>query len=512
MMTDAEDITDDPEFADLALPVGTSLSGGQFTITGLLGAGGFGITYVAEDRTLQRDVVIKECFPGDVCLRRSNNVIARSKSLSKPFEAIVQMFMREARSLARLRHPNIVGVHGAFEEFGTAYMVLDRIDGPDLLDVLEKNETALTPRRITDILLTLLDAVEAVHEGGLLHRDISPDNIIIEKSGNPVLIDFGAARADVGNRTRAASSMLVVKDGYSPQEFYIAGAEQTPSSDLYALGATFYHVLTGHPPPDSQSRLLELAGRRDDPCKPLLGQVEGFDDDFLRAIDHAMCIHPVDRLQSAAQWKSMLNELALAGMDVTRLRPSQLNVSLELERTLSDLVRKTNSEVQGEPAEPKPKAKTPPAPVEEKRAAPDWLEEFNRQSLTRLEPATEPAPSPPAENTDAPDAVAALPADEPGDVQTIPRPRVPPVQSGTNWVGRAIEKQEEQLALAREALERELEEASRGRWRSRPDPMPEPVCEDEAEPDDAPPKRSLARIFAGFVVYASVGYFLLGFA
>ena len=126
-----------PKDAVQSLPIGTVLSGDQFTITEHLGAGGFGITYRAMDNTLGRTVVIKECYYEDFCVRSGKSVIARSKSYAKPIRSIVNMFMREARSLAKLRHPNIVGVHRAFEENDTAYMVLDLIEGPTSSTLLQ---------------------------------------------------------------------------------------------------------------------------------------------------------------------------------------------------------------------------------------------------------------------------------------------------------------------------------------------------------------------------------------
>ena len=328
-MTDAQM---DPKATEAvqSLPIGAVLSGDQFTITGHLGAGGFGITYRAEDNVLGRTVVIKECYYEDFCFRAGKSVVARSKTYAQPIRSIVKMFMREARSLAKLRHPNIVGVHRAFEENDTAYMVLDLIDGHDLFDIIA---APLSPNRIKDILVQLLDAIEKVHAMDLLHRDISPDNILIENSGTPVLIDFGAARAEASRHTRAVSSLLVVKDGYSPHEFYVSGSNQTPSSDLYALAATFYHVLSGEAPPNSQTRMVEIAGRRPDPCVPLAGRIDGYDQEFLQAIDTAMQIHPNDRLQTAAKWKSLIADTtAETTNNQTRARVSSKDISIELER------------------------------------------------------------------------------------------------------------------------------------------------------------------------------------
>lgn len=149
----------DPKTAEVvpSLPIGTTLSADQFTITEQLGAGGFGITYRAKDNVLGRTVVIKECYYEDFCARSGKSVVARSKSYAQPMRSIVRMFMREAQSLAKLRHPNIVGVHRAFEENDTAYMVLDLIDGHDLFDIIAD---PVSPARVKDILVQLLDAIE----------------------------------------------------------------------------------------------------------------------------------------------------------------------------------------------------------------------------------------------------------------------------------------------------------------------------------------------------------------
>lgn len=382
-MTEAS-IAYDYVSTDPGLPNGTSLSENQFTITRRLSAGGFGITYLAQDNTLGRTVVIKECFPDDLCMRDEKRVTVRNPQQLKHFRDIIQMFMREARSLARLRHPNIVGVHRAFEENNTAYMALDLIDGHDLLDVLQSDTLPqLTPDRVKEILLQLLDAVEKVHESDLLHRDISPDNIIIEKSGIPVLIDFGAARGDASRKTRAISSMLVVKDGYSPQEFYLAGSHQTPSSDLYALGATFYHLLTGEAPPNSQVRTVEIAGQNDDPYKPLAGRIEGYEPAFLEAIDLAMEVVPRNRLQSAAVWRKMISDKEQVktptAAAITTAAPKPVNQ--DLDRLLTRLIKETNKEVeQAQPAAVKsePREVTEVAPP--KAPKPEWLDEFNAES------------------------------------------------------------------------------------------------------------------------------------
>jgi len=126
--------------------------------------------------------------------------------------------------------------------------------------------------------------------------------VLIDKSGNPILIDFGAASEQVARATRVLTGRRVIKEGYSPQEFYLTGAEQSPASDLYSLGATFYHVITGQAPPESQRRLARVAEGEPDPYEPLAGRFEGYPPGFLEAIDKAVRVMPKDRIQSAGDW------------------------------------------------------------------------------------------------------------------------------------------------------------------------------------------------------------------
>ena len=293
-------------FADELQP-GTRLLMGQFTIESFLSAGGFGITYVARN-SLDRQVVIKECFPSAFCRRKDYHVGAWSRHRADEYRSHVELFLQEALNLAKLDHPNIVRVHQVFQDNDTAYMAMDYIRGPDLLQTVEGAAARLTPDQIMSILGKLLDALAHVHGKGYLHRDISPDNILLdETTGEPVLIDFGAARKDETRRSRALSGLRVVKDGYSPQEFYIAGSDQAPCSDLYALAASFSHLITGEPPKTSRERLSAIANRQPDPQVPLVGRVRGYPAPFLAAIDKAMSIFPRDRLKSVADWLAMLD-------------------------------------------------------------------------------------------------------------------------------------------------------------------------------------------------------------
>lgn len=358
-----------------ALPDGTALLGEQFRIDRALTNGGFGITYLAKDNYLDRDVVIKECYPEVFCQRVGKDVIVRSSQHQDKFRSIVEMFMREARSIAKMRHPNIVGVHRIFEDNQTAYMVLDLIQGRDLLGVINDENANLEPDQVKEILIKVLDAVDLVHQNDLLHRDISPDNILLDKWGTPVLIDFGAAREEASQQTRAVSAVLIVKDGYSPQEFYFAGGKQGPSSDIYALGATFYHLISGEAPPNSQTRMAEFASKNPDPCEPLAGRFPEYDLTFLKTIDKAMEILPRERIQSAQDWLSIINK------EGSRVKPLQPRRTGDLGKTLTRLVSETNEYVlNSEPREPK---RAPPKQLRPEDAIspqPAWVDEFNRET------------------------------------------------------------------------------------------------------------------------------------
>lgn len=374
---------------DPVLPTGTVLLNGQYTIERYLSSGGFGVTYLARD-SLDRLVVIKECYPEAICARENRTVVARTTAVQGEFGSLIAMFVREARNLARLRHPNIVGVHQVFENFGTAYMALDLIEGDDLLTLVEKDKTPFTPGKIKKLLLKLLDAMATVHDHDMLHRDISPDNILVDVWSNPVLIDFGAAREQASKKSRAVSHLMVVKDGYSPQEFYISGNRQGPFSDIYSLAATFYHLISGEAPIDSQTRLAALAAKQNDPCLPLAGRIEGYERSFLAAIDKAMAVFPTDRIQSAREWVTLI--------DATQRRAAAKENNLNqaaLQQVISEMVIEVEESIArsiaiqkeqaAQPTQPEPERVleylSPPEP--EQRETSDVSKGQSRFSMTR---------------------------------------------------------------------------------------------------------------------------------
>ncbi|MCU9847898.1 serine/threonine protein kinase [Defluviimonas sp. WL0024] len=349
---EAETPVDQEDFVD-ELSAGTKLLNGQYTISRFLNHGGFGITYLAKD-SLDRDVVIKECFPGAFC-RRSNTIVgARSRAHQAEFRSIVRLFVQEARNLSKLAHPNIVGVHQVFEDNDTAYMAIDYVNGRDLLAIIEDPEVEFAPTRIVSITRRLLDAVAFVHASGLLHRDIAPDNILINGAGEPILIDFGAAREEATRASRALSALRVVKDGYSPQEFYIAGSEQGPWSDLYALGASIYHAIAGEAPANSQVRLAAIAESKPDPYVPLAGRFPGYPEGFLGSVDHAMNVLPRNRIQSAGDWLSLLDGAAVASASAAAAAIEAAVAGMVAEAGQQDV-----ADPQDEPQEKKEQASAP---------------------------------------------------------------------------------------------------------------------------------------------------------
>lgn len=287
------------------LRTGTILLQGKYTIEDFLGADGFGITYLAtvDDGS---QAVIKECFPAAFCCRRGTVVEPRSSGHKEEMASVVSIFVKEARRLSKLRHPNVIAIHNVFEENGTGYVAMDLVKGRDLLDLAPGGGDTVAPELVQNCLEKLLDGLGAVHRAGMLHRDISPDNIIVRADADPVLIDFGTARGQATKASRILSVLRSVKDGYTPQESYISGGEESPSCDLYSLAATFYHLIAGELPAGSQLRVAARASGRPDPYVPLGQQTDRFDETFCVALDRAMAILPSERFQSTGDWLTAL--------------------------------------------------------------------------------------------------------------------------------------------------------------------------------------------------------------
>jgi len=242
--------------APIALPDGTRLRD-QYRINEVLGAGSFGITYRARDERLDTTVAIKEYYPHEIAGR------TRSQLTLEPYETTNaedfafgrERFLEEGRTLARFDHPNIVGVRSYFEAHGTAYLVMDYYEGQTLAAYLAERGGTLPEKEAVGIIQDVLRGLKPVHEEGLLHRDIDPQNIYRTDDGRVVLLDFGAARVAMGERS--TEEMVVFKPGYAPHEQYFEEGDQGPWTDVYACAATLYKCLTGMKPPEATARVAE---------------------------------------------------------------------------------------------------------------------------------------------------------------------------------------------------------------------------------------------------------------
>ena len=284
----------------IALQNGTELVG-DYRIERVLGAGGFGITYLADEIALARSVTIKEYFPADFAARTDGaEAMPRSLDCAGDYKWGLERFIEEAQTLARFTHPNIVQVYRYFRANNTGYMVLHFEEGQSLKTWMKSLGRAPRQKELDAIVAPLLDALEIIHKGDYLHRDIAPDNIIIRKNGEPVLIDFGSARGEIASHSKTVSAL--VKPGYSPYEQYAeTSRQQGPWTDIYALGATLYHLVTGKRPPDAPTRMV-----KDEMVPPQEAALAAYRSGFLRAINRALALPVEARPQSIAAWRGDL--------------------------------------------------------------------------------------------------------------------------------------------------------------------------------------------------------------
>ena len=283
----------------LALAPGSILNG-RYIIGRVLGQGGFGITYTAKDHQTGQIMAIKEFFPDSMATRTSHTTVTPlTGEKGENFAYGKNTFLNEAKTMAEfIGNPNIVRVYSYFEENGTGYFVMEYVDGRSFQDILKENFGRVSWEEALKILLPVMDALSAVHEKGIIHRDIAPDNICIAKDGTVKLLDFGAARYSLGNVSQSLD--VVLRHGFAPKEQYKRHGRQGPYTDIYALGATLYYAITGSRPDDAIERLDEDTL----PLPSTLGaNVEPWQEDVILK---AMAIQPEDRYQSVKDFKAAL--------------------------------------------------------------------------------------------------------------------------------------------------------------------------------------------------------------
>jgi len=290
-----------PQHSDNSLPVGATL--GEFEIVDIIGSGGFGIVYLAYDHSLHRQVALKEYMPSNLAVRNNHGIITlRSDNHKETFQAGLRSFINEARLLAHFDHPSLVKVYRFWESNGTAYMVMPHYQGVTLKEKMRDRDQPLDEKSLKNLLFHLLDALKVLHTDQCYHRDISPDNILILSDDTPILLDFGAARRVITDMTQSLT--VILKPGYAPIEQYSdeVTITQGPWTDIYALAAVVYFVITGKAPIPSVSRLVA------DKLIPLSkSAVNQYSVDFLKGIDTALSVKPEDRPRNVDEFRKLLS-------------------------------------------------------------------------------------------------------------------------------------------------------------------------------------------------------------
>lgn len=289
----------------LFLPHGMIL-GGQYRVGRVLGRpGGFGITYLGWDINLQQRVAIKEYLPRELAARTQDvlDVYAHTPEDRRGFEFGKEQFLREARIVAKLDHPNIVRVRNFFNAHATAYLVMDFYEGMSLGEYLTNVRTRLEPELAIPLVKPILDGLQYVHERGLVHRDLKPHNVYLAAVGRPIVLDFGAARQAAGDRVQSLS--VVLTEGYAPLEQYQRRAIQGPWTDVYGVAATLYRMITGHAPPIALDRIGQ------DPVES--SGWESVPEGLVPALRKALAVRPNDRYQSAIEFRTALEQYRSVG-------------------------------------------------------------------------------------------------------------------------------------------------------------------------------------------------------
>ena len=277
----------------------------EFRIERVLGKGGFGIVYLAFDTRLERLVALKEFMPRSLAQRLADySIVPLSERHRETFELGLRSFIREARSLARFKHPAVVEVYRFWEELGTAYMVMPFYEGQTLKQRLDGMPGPPPEQWLRELVEHVLEGLDVVHQQGWLHRDIAPDNILLLPGDRPLLLDFGSAKQDIGDATQALTVLL--KPGYAPFEQYSESAslKQGPWTDLYAVGAMLYFAISGKVPVASVERL-----NNDAMVSALAMGRRRYSAAFLRFIDHCLAVWPEQRPRNVKAALELLRRL-----------------------------------------------------------------------------------------------------------------------------------------------------------------------------------------------------------
>ena len=286
------------------LPVGHELL--WYKIEEILGHGGFGMTYLATDTNLNRQVAIKEYLPSMFAFRSTEfDVNPLSTEHEKNYTWGLSSFLNEAKTLAKFKHRNIVQVQTVFEANNTAYMVMEYEHGESLDQAFKSRIDQLNQSFFENLLFPVMEGLQAIHDAGFIHRDIKPGNLYLRTDSSPVLIDFGSARQTSQQETSEMTTL--VSQGYTPLEQYSSNfGEQGPWTDIYSLAASVYHGITGKRPEDALNRSASALSSNPDPLPRLLELApDGYSDKFCHAIDCALELKPAERPRHLSDWATL---------------------------------------------------------------------------------------------------------------------------------------------------------------------------------------------------------------
>ncbi len=332
-----------------ALPVSTVL-GGRYIIGRVLGQGGFGITYIAKDYKTGSLVAVKEYFPESLASRTGGTAVSPfSGERKQNFDYGKTCFLEEAKTLACFNDcPGIVSVFNYFEENNTAYFTMEYLSGTSLCSYLKSKGNRIDFFETMNIVFPVMDALELVHKKGIIHRDISPDNICITSDKRVVLLDFGSARYSMGEVSKSLD--VVLKHGFAPKEQYARHGRQGAFTDIYALAATIYRCITGQLPPDSIDRIDNDEIIKPSALAPIPPEAE-------RAIMKALSVQPSARYPSVADFKADLKKSFAAKKNISK------NVSKKTPESGSVLTNAKPKPVKQKPASDKTDGKNIKKPV-----------------------------------------------------------------------------------------------------------------------------------------------------
>ena len=291
------------------LSSGIHLLDGVYRVNRVLGQGGFGITYQGVDTRLNRSVALKEFFP-EGCWREGTTVISAGRWTVKTYSDAKQKFLQEGQTLGQFNHRGIVRVFYYFEENNTAYMVMEYLQGRSLADLLEQRGGKMSEPEALHYIQKICQALAVLHQAQFLHRDIKPDNIMLTEDKRVVLIDFGAARDFTSRNSKRFTAMFT--PGYAPLEQYGQALKFGAFTDIYALGATMYHLLTGVVPPSAVER---AAGVELKSVRELNPQVT---PRTCLAISQAMAMEVNKRSQSVVEFLDLLEVNTQKSVNLTK--------------------------------------------------------------------------------------------------------------------------------------------------------------------------------------------------